>query len=84
MKIVTSTECKTHLGQYLESVQTEPVTIQKTGRAVAVLISRSEYERLLSLENAYWLERAKEAELSGYIGSDKSMELLKAGLNAET
>ncbi len=83
MKIITSTECKTRLGEYLETVRTEPVFIEKTGRAVAVLISRAEYDRLTALENSYWLERAKEAEDSGYIGSEKSMKMLKEGMNAE-
>ncbi len=83
MKTITSTECKTHLGEYLEMVRTEPISIEKTGRAVAVLISRADYDRLTALENAYWLERAKEAEASGYIGSEKSMKLLQKELNAE-
>jgi len=48
-----------------------------------VLISRAEYDRLTALENAYWLERAKESEASGYVSGAKSMELLKEGLNAE-
>lgn len=83
MKTVTSTECKTRFGEYLEMVRSEPVAIEKTGRAVAVLLSRAEYDRLTALENSYWLERAKEAEATGYIGSKKSMELLKEGLNEE-
>ena len=84
MKTVSSAECQTRLGEYLESVCTQPITIEESGRAVAVLISCSEYERLVALENAYWLERAKEAGASGFMGSEKSMEILKAGLNAET
>lgn len=83
MKTITATECKTRLGEYLETVRTEPISIEKTGRAVAVLISRTEYDRLIALENSYWLERAKEAEAGGYIGNEKSMELLKEGMNAE-
>lgn len=83
MRTVSSTECKTKFGEYLEIVRTEPITIEKTGRSVAVMISCSEYERLTALENAYWLDRAREAEASGYIGSEKSMEILKAQLNAE-
>ena len=79
MKIVSATDAKTRLGQYLEKVHSEPVQIQKKDRPVAVLISYDEYERLLALENAYWLT-LKEAESSGFIGVEKSMELLKAGL----
>jgi len=81
MKIISSTECKTRLGEYLETVRSEPITIEKTGRPVAVLLSQAEYERLVSLENAYWRERAKEAEESGYIGSEKSAKLLSKALD---
>lgn len=80
MKTVSATDAKTRLGQYLEKVHSEPVQIQKKDRPVAVLISYEEYGRLLALENAYWLAQAKEAEASGYIGIEKSMELLEAGL----
>ena len=83
MRTISSTECKTRLGEYLESVRTEPISIEKTGRAVAVLISRAEYDRLVALENAYWLERAKDAETSGFLGVDQSMKLLKEGLDAK-
>jgi len=50
---------------------------------VAVLISYSEYERLLSLENAYWRELSKEAKSSSYLGIEKSRDLLKERINAE-
>lgn len=88
MKTVSATECKTHLGEYLEKVQKEPVTIHKTGRPVAVLISYEEYAQFVEMENAYWLARAKESEASGYLGTEKSMELLleaskKLGLGVE-
>lgn len=84
MKIVSATDCKTRLGQYLELAHSEPVAIQKNERSVAVLLSYSEYERLLAMENSYWLEQAKKAEKSGYVGSTKAMKLLQAGLSAET
>lgn len=82
MKTITSTECKTRLGEYLETVRIEPVTIKKAGSPVAVLLSVAEYERLQSLENAYWLARAKQAESTGYIGSGKSKEPSKKGSNS--
>lgn len=81
MKTVSATDAKTRLGQYLERVHSEPIKIQKKERPVAVLISFEEYERLLALESTYWLAQAQEAEKSGYIGVEKSMELLKAGLS---
>jgi prevent-host-death family protein len=83
MKTISSTDCKTRFGECLDGVRTEPLTIEKTGRPVAVLISSSEYARLMAMEDAYWIARAKEAEASGFIGTEKSMELLKAALDAE-
>ena len=84
MKTVSATDAKTRFGQYLEKVQSEPVQIQKKDRPVAVLISFEEYERLVALENAYWLSLAKQAEASGYIGVEKSIALLKAGLGEKS
>lgn len=45
MTKMTASEAKTHFGQLLEKAQAEPVTITKQGRAVAVLISKSEYDK---------------------------------------
>ena len=84
MKTVSATDAKTRFGQYLERVNSEPVTIEKNNRSVAVLISHDEYERLTALENAYWLAQAMQAEQSGYIGVEKSMDLLKAGLGEKS
>lgn len=44
MVTMPSTEAKTHFGALLDTAQREPVTIEKKGRAVAVLISGHEYE----------------------------------------
>lgn len=45
-KHVSATEAKNALGRYLDASQTEPITIEKMGRAFAVLISQDEYEAL--------------------------------------
>ena len=60
----------------MDKAQTEPVTIEKTGRKYAVLIGFDEYQRLLALEDTYWGERASEAERSGYSGPDEVQKLL--------
>ena len=44
MKEISSTEAKTHFGALLDMVQREPVTIQKKGRAVAVILSMQDFE----------------------------------------
>lgn len=77
MKTISSTEFKSRLNEYLDFAQAEPITIDKTGSNETVLISRAEYDRLISMENAYWLKRAKEAESSGYLGTDQSLDNLR-------
>ncbi|MBI4309602.1 MAG: type II toxin-antitoxin system Phd/YefM family antitoxin [Candidatus Omnitrophica bacterium] len=74
----TATEIKNHFGEYLEGAISEPVVIEKTGRPVAVMLSVKEYERLIALEDAYWAQKAINAEKSGYIGQKESAKLLKS------
>jgi antitoxin Phd len=45
---VTATEIKNSFGKYLDVSQREPVLIEKSGRSVAVLLSREDYESLQS------------------------------------
>ena len=48
MKTVTATEAKNNFGQLLDESQTTPVNIQKNGRSISVLISKSEYDKLIT------------------------------------
>lgn len=43
MVSMPSTKAKTHFGALLDMAQRNPVTIEKKGRPVAVMISESEY-----------------------------------------
>lgn len=84
MLLVAATEIKQRLGQYLESAQSEPVIIKKSGRPSIVMLSFSEYERLQMVEDAWWGERAKRAVEGGFVGADETMRRLQERLNAET
>ena len=75
-----ATEVKTRFGEFMDKAQREPVTIEKTGRSYAVLISYDEYQRLLGLEDAYWANKAQEAEKSGFLGTEESMRVLDESL----
>ncbi len=44
MVTMPSTEAKTHFGVLLDTVQREPVTIEKKGQPVAVVISERDYQ----------------------------------------
>ena len=69
---------KNHFGQYLEEALSDPVVIEKTGRPVAVMLSIKEYERLAALEDAYWAQKAIEAEKTGYLGRKESLKFLNS------
>ena len=72
----SATEVKNRFGEFLERAQREPVTVEKSGRAVAVILAQGEYERLQALEDHYWGERAREAAKIGYVGHDEALALL--------
>ena len=74
---VTATELKNRLGQYLDAAETDPVIVEKSGRVKSVLISNAMYEKFLAYEDAYWAEKAKQAEEDGYLGEKGSEGLLK-------
>ena len=73
---VSSTEFKTHLGEYLTEAMHKPVFIKRRNNE-AVLLSKKEYERLQKIEDSYWLNEASLAEAEGYIGIETSMAKLK-------
>jgi prevent-host-death family protein len=45
-----STEAKTHFGALLDTAQREPITIEKKGRPVAVIMSQNDYEAYEALK----------------------------------
>lgn len=75
----TATEVKNRFGEFMDRAQHEPVTVEKTGRSYAVLVSHEEFQRLQAAEDALWALRAQIAEKSGYVGSDAAMKLLTRG-----
>jgi len=47
MKIMSAREAKNGFGLLLDTARAEPVTIEKHGRPVAVVLSTETYERLI-------------------------------------
>jgi prevent-host-death family protein len=76
MRKVTATELKNHVGAYLEATIAAPVTVEKSGREVAVLISRQHYTHLQALEDRWWGEQAKLAEQRGFLGVEETARAL--------
>ncbi|MDL2275067.1 type II toxin-antitoxin system Phd/YefM family antitoxin [Desulfosarcina sp. OttesenSCG-928-G10] len=78
---ITATEFKRKLGQYLDEAERGPVIIKKSGREKSVLLSFDAYSRLMALEDAYWAQKAGQAEAGGYLGTITSAFLLDAPSN---
>ncbi len=84
MKTFAASEAKNEFGRLLDTAQREPVTIEKKGRPVAVLLSLEEYQRLEALDDAWWVARAEEAEKEGdWLGPEESEKLIRELLGAE-
>ena len=77
MKGAAATDVKNKFGQMLEAVVSEPVTIEKKGRPVAVMMSIAEYERLVEIEDRYWGEKALKALEEGFASDAETKALIE-------
>lgn len=82
MKEAAATDVKNKFGQMLETVMSEPVTIEKNGRPVAVMMSVAEYERLTEIEDRYWGEKALKALEEGFASDAETKALIEGRLGA--
>lgn len=84
MKTFSASEAKNSFGRLLDTAQREPVTIEKKGRPVAVVMSLEDYERFEALEDAWWVARAEEAEKEGdWLGPEESEKYMRDVLGAK-
>jgi prevent-host-death family protein len=83
MATTTATELKNRLGAYLDAALSAPVFVQKSGRDIAVLMSRQQYDYLQALEEELWALRAQLAEQSGYLGADMTQQVLHEMLHED-
>ena len=51
MGTIAAREAKLRFGELLDTAQREPVTIEKHGRRVAVVLSATEYDALLEMQH---------------------------------
>lgn len=72
MQTVTAHQAKSRFGQLLDIARTEPVTIEKHGRPVAVLVSKQEFDDIQTMK----LERLR-AEVQRGIDSIESGEFTR-------
>lgn len=86
-KLFTASEARRRFGRLLETARREPVTITKSGRSAAMMLSALDNELIAAverfLEERYWGQRIAEAERGGYIGARESNRILSEALNAK-
>jgi prevent-host-death family protein len=61
VKSVSAREAKYGFGRLIDTARAEPVTVEKHGRAVVVVLAVEEYERLKAIES----EQSAKAPRSG-------------------
>jgi len=82
MKVFSAKDAKQHFGELIDTVQREPVSIEKHGRAVAVVLSNVLYEEMKRKHLRLALA-VGEAELDRGEFADYSLEKLQAKLDSE-
>lgn len=84
MRSMAAKEAKNHFGELLDTARREPVTIERNGRPVAVVLSVEDFKRFEEIEDAVWGARAEAVEKEGdWLGPEKSEKLLQKLLNAK-
>ncbi len=78
---ITANELQNQLGRYMDMAETYPIVVEKYGEIKSVLISNTMYEQFLEYEDAYWANKAKQAEKEGYLGLEATADLLKEEAN---
>ena len=83
MKAFSARDAKEHFGELMDTVQREPVSIEKYGRPVAVMMSETEYEEL-KLERLRAILAHSEAQADrGEFAEDSSLQGLLEELDGE-
>lgn len=72
MQTFSESEAKNNLDLVFYSAQRHPVLIDKQGRPFVVILSAETYT---TLEDAFWLLQAKQAEEEGFLSEDESNNL---------
>jgi len=78
MKTITATEAKQNFGNLIALVNQEPVTIQKTNKDVAVVVSIQRYQELKRIEDILYGEAAKLAIQEGILSVKDSDDFLNS------
>ena len=73
---LSAKEAKTHFGLLLDMAQRSPVTVEKKGRPVVVVLSLQDFSRYEQLEDELLALKAMQAEKEGWLDQDESADFL--------
>lgn len=74
--VLSAKEAKIHFGQLLDMAQRQPVTIEKKGRPVAIVLSLQDFSRYEELEDELLALKAIQAEKEGFLDQKESSDFL--------
>lgn len=83
MKLIAARDAKNRFGQLLEAAQSGPVFVTKNGRAVGVMLSIQQYERLRGIAWSH-LSNTMDALGSEAVGNGLTEKDLEALLDDES
>jgi prevent-host-death family protein len=79
LRTISATEAKQNLGALLDSAQSEPITIRRQNRDIAVVLSAREYDRLRAInvdEFERFCDRIGQRAVAGGLTDEKLAEIL--------
>ena len=83
MKTYSAKHAKEHFGELMDNVQREPVTIEKYGRPVAVVMSQVEFEEMKLERLRGIIGEGKARADKGEFAADSSLESLLTELDGD-
>ncbi|MBP1208149.1 prevent-host-death family protein [Duganella sp. 1411] len=82
LKIYNAKDAETQFGEVLNEASRKPVGITKRGRVAAYILSRRDFDAMVSriqeLEDQLWLAKADLAREGGFVGSERVKTILGA------
>ena len=76
MKVLSSTEVRQNFSAVLSNIETEPVSISKQDKAIAVVMSQKRYNELKRLEDILYGKAAELAIQEGFTSDSQAQDLM--------
>ena len=78
MKVLSSTEVRQNFSAVLSNIETEPVSISKQDKAIAVVMSQKRYNELKRLEDILYGKAAELAIQEGFASDIQTQDLMNS------